>query len=575
MTIEIFLRIDASPEIGSGHLMRCLTLAEMFSEEGADVSFVCSQISDELANFVKSKKYNIYHLPCHNKGFDWQADAGDTIIILKQRNKKIGLLVVDHYALDQRWESEMRPYTENIMVIDDLANRHHDCDILLDQNYYKDANNRYDGLVPGDCQKFIGPEFALLRKEFFEVRKNLRQRDGIIKNIIISFGCSDFSNETAKALSAIKQLNRPDIAVNVIIGTLNISKTKILQVSAGMPGVNFYYQTDRIAQLMDEADLAIGAGGATAWERCFLGLPSIVITTAKNQVEIVKNLQGRAAIWSLGYKDNVSAEGIASALKNALNNPILVKKTGEAACKLMDSHYYGQRNFIDIIMQQKYSPQLTSREGLPKKKILFLYNHESNGLRATELMNWLKKIGEEVIPCKDRFDFKYLCEIKPDIIISYGCRYILQKNIINFPPLGSINLHISYLPFNRGADPNIWSFLENTPKGVTIHYIDENIDSGDIILQKEVFFNDNDETLETTYAKLQTTIISLFQENWHKIKTGQIKPRKQSGAGSIHHTKDQTKFKYLIAEDGWKTPIKNILLKKFSEAVKPGRKLNL
>jgi methionyl-tRNA formyltransferase len=119
-------------------------------------------------------------------------------------------------------------------------------------------------------------------------------------------------------------------------------------------------------------------------------------------------------------------------------------------------------------------------------------------------------------------------------------------------------LHISYLPYNRGYDPNIWSFLENTPKGVTIHYMDEGIDSGDILVQKEIVFDESKETLETTYDALQKSIVQLFKENWIKIISGKIEPRKQIGNGTIHYKADQFKFMHLIKEKGWKTPVKDI-----------------
>jgi methionyl-tRNA formyltransferase len=141
-----------------------------------------------------------------------------------------------------------------------------------------------------------------------------------------------------------------------------------------------------------------------------------------------------------------------------------------------------------------------------------------------------------------------------DWVISYGYKYILKKEIINRAKNPILNLHISYLPFNRGADPNFWSWIENTPKGVTIHYIDEGIDTGDILIQKEIIFN-KEETLTSSYKKLKEEIEILFIENFDNIIKGIILPKKQKEIGTIHFKKDLNHYKHLLTH-GWDTPIK-------------------
>lgn len=349
--IQVAIRVDASVEIGMGHLMRCLALADLLRKNQAKVFFICRKFSEKCCDLVIKKGYPVFYLPYIEKKITAEADAEDTTSILKtQNNINIDYLIVDHYALDQRWESEMRLYTENIMVIDDLANRHHDCDILLDQNYYKDVQDRYAGLIPRNCRKFIGPKFALLREEFFKVRENLPPRDGIIKNIIVFFGGSDPTNETAKSLRALQQLNRPDITINVVIGALNLNKTQLQQIGTSIPGINFYYQTKNIAQLMAQASLSIGAGGIATWERCYLGLPSLVITIVPNQAEVAKNVADAGAIWHLGYYDGVTITDIAEAVKTAIDNPDMVKKISNSAVALMKDVSMNQDLLIKTIL---------------------------------------------------------------------------------------------------------------------------------------------------------------------------------------------------------------------------------
>jgi methionyl-tRNA formyltransferase len=141
-----------------------------------------------------------------------------------------------------------------------------------------------------------------------------------------------------------------------------------------------------------------------------------------------------------------------------------------------------------------------------------------------------------------------------DFIVSYGYRHIIQKPILDRFEDRAINLHISYLPWNRGADPNLWSFLENTPKGVSIHFLNEGIDTGDIIAQRYMKYDIND-TLRTFYNKLSDCLEDLFKKIWPYIREGKAKRYKQ---GTFHNSKDKDKYKDLLTE-GWDTPVKNVI----------------
>lgn len=226
--------------------------------------------------------------------------------------------MVDSYALDHKWEKFLRPHVNKIMVIDDLANRAHDCDLLLDQNYYRDIEHRYDGLLPLTCRKLLGPEYALLRPEFHQAKKNLRKRDGKIRRILVFFGGSDPSNETKKALQAIKLLNRPEIAVDVVVGAGNPHREEIKQICSEMPNTTYYCQVENMAELMAAADLAIGAGGVTTWERLYLELPTIAIAVAENQVETLEALGEAEMVWYLGIWSEVVVDDIYFKIINLL-----------------------------------------------------------------------------------------------------------------------------------------------------------------------------------------------------------------------------------------------------------------
>ncbi len=190
-----------------------------------------------------------------------------------------------------------------------------------------------------------------------------------------------------------------------------------------------------------------------------------------------------------------------------------------------------------------------NRKTVATRKILFL------GPKDSPVLIWLRGSGEKVIQMSDNI-------LTPDLIdregftflISYGYQYVLKKRILEKFPDAAINLHISYLPWNRGRDPNFWSFVEATPKGVTIHYMDEGIDTGDIIVQQEVTFDSAHETLASTYRTLQRTIQELFRRHWHQIIGGRCQRQKQVGKGSVHKNKDKEPLMWLLNK-GWDTPV--------------------
>lgn len=183
-------------------------------------------------------------------------------------------------------------------------------------------------------------------------------------------------------------------------------------------------------------------------------------------------------------------------------------------------------------------------------KILYL------GVYRTDIIDFITSFNDQVVhkdtPISDESEYNDV-----DFIISYGYRYILKGNLLQNFSQRAINLHISLLPWNRGADPNLWSFLEDTPKGVTIHYIDEGIDTGDILAQQDIR-SDPEDTLRTSYERLSRAIEALFKRVWLDIRDGSLKGIPQSKGGSFHRLNDRINYEYLLTE-GWDTPVKNIV----------------
>ncbi|EDZ62326.1 FlaR protein [Sulfurimonas gotlandica GD1] len=268
--------------------MRCLVFASKLRNNDYDVAFICQSREANMIEYIRS---NGFYVSVISETNNWQKDADETICLIRSIYKKfIEWIIVDHYELDYKWEKVLREYTNKIMVIDDLANREHDCNILLDQNYYHNMEERYIKYVSPCTTLLLGPQYLLLREEFINARKNIGTRARHIQNIFVFFGGSDMKNYTQKALDCIKRLNRSDITVNVAIGSQNPYRKNISKICESSANMKLYVQTNKIAELMAQADIAIGSGGISTYERIYLKLPSLVITLADNQEEALKAL---------------------------------------------------------------------------------------------------------------------------------------------------------------------------------------------------------------------------------------------------------------------------------------------
>jgi UDP-2,4-diacetamido-2,4,6-trideoxy-beta-L-altropyranose hydrolase len=347
--MNVVIRTDASAFIGTGHLMRCLTLADYLRNAGASVTFVSREHPGHLCDLVETRGYQVIRFPASEPktlsvGKDdyaawlavpWQLDAEQTSAAIRTLGLTPDWLVVDHYGLDGQWELGLRALVGKIMVIDDLANRPHDCDLLLDQNFYLDLESRYDTFVSSRCRKLLGPGYVLLRPEFLCARRNLRPRDGRVKRVFVFYGGCDATGETAKTLRAILKLRPEGVHFDVILGASNPDVHPIQQMVAEWDALHCYIHVTRMAEMMSRADLALGGGGVTTWERCFLGLPSMVIEVADNQRVTLQALTHEGAIWRLGRHDEVLEEHLVEALRRVLNDPDEVRNVSRNAMRIM------------------------------------------------------------------------------------------------------------------------------------------------------------------------------------------------------------------------------------------------
>jgi len=244
-------------------------------------------------------------------------------------------MVVDHYGLGRSWEVAMSPHVERLMVIDDLADAPHDCDALLNQNLLKDPN-AYDGLLHDATLRLVGPRYALLRPEFALQRERLGPKSGGVKRILVSFGGTDPTGETGKFLRQLRESPFDgEVEVDCVVGQGNSSLPELRRLSEEMSGVTLHVQTQEIARLMSVADVCIGAGGATTWERFCLGLPTLVVAVAANQVPNCELLSERAYCYYLGDATTTGIDYV-GALDQAVVNEDQLTAFATKGMKLVD-----------------------------------------------------------------------------------------------------------------------------------------------------------------------------------------------------------------------------------------------
>lgn len=340
-------RADASLKIGTGHVIRCLTLADALRERGAQSRFICREHPGNLIDLIRQRGYVVHALPYDQYwevqderashaawlGADWKTDAEQTIVGTDRM--VIDWLIVDHYALDQRWESLMRGYCRSLMVIDDLADRPHDCDLLLDQNLGRSAQD-YAGLLNSDTSTLIGPQFALLRPEFAALRpKSLARRaqSPQFKHLLITMGGVDKDNATCQVLGALQNCALPaDLHVTVVMGLHAPWLPQVQALAAKMPWPTaVLVSVNNMAQLMAESELCIGAAGSTSWERCCLGLPSLLLVLAANQMEAAKAIEVTKSAWILEKSDDLS-KNMAILFEKLTVSTALLESSAAASC---------------------------------------------------------------------------------------------------------------------------------------------------------------------------------------------------------------------------------------------------
>ena len=334
MRATVVMRADASPSLGTGHVKRCLSIAESLRAREAEVHFITRPHGDYSSRLLDQCAFSIHALP-ERAGMSQQSDATATKTAIASLGRMPDWLVVDHYGLDERWERELRTGVQRILAIDDLADRVHDADVLLDPNLHEDREHRYHRKVPAHCRLLLGPRYAVLREEFRRARVSVVARSGRVSRILVFFGGGPQAAAcTRAAIQALGGAGFRDVAVDVVFQADERDRVAIAGACESR-GYFFHHATDRIAELMSAADFSIGAGGTTLWERSCLGLPCLAFALADNQRQQVRDAAATGVVIRLDAKpdDPVS---LGTALRAVIDDPGLIAAVSRRAMAVVD-----------------------------------------------------------------------------------------------------------------------------------------------------------------------------------------------------------------------------------------------
>jgi UDP-2,4-diacetamido-2,4,6-trideoxy-beta-L-altropyranose hydrolase len=362
--MKVVFRVDASVNIGTGHVMRCLTLATELSAKGANCEFLCREHPGNIIGHLHRKGFVVHVLPtgcqadrnlAHSSWLgETQAKDAETCIPIVAKLKP-DWLVVDHYGIDSHWESTLLPYCRRILAIDDLADRQHSCRILLDQTFGRSADD-YFMLIPGDCMLLCGSSFALLRPEFAMLRpESLRRRNqpSELKRLLVTLGGLDKDNVTLRVMRALERCNLPQCCeLTIVMGLAPPWLAEVQQQAANMPWrTKVFVNAENMAQLMADSDLVISGAGGTSWERCCLGVPGIQLILAQNQEKIARVLSEVGAAYLLPYT-NLESE-LENAIGEFTQDPRQLSRMSFAAAQVTDGRG------VDRILQHICESDLT------------------------------------------------------------------------------------------------------------------------------------------------------------------------------------------------------------------------
>lgn len=343
----VVFRVDSSSRIGAGHAYRCLHLASRLRLEGVCVHFICRAHSNSLVDLIRERGFDVIELPLRVQsefakdsdyagwlGASMQDEIVDFRAALSVFGKFVKWVVVDHYSLGAEWHRAVRPFAKYLMAIDDLANRHYDVDLFVDHSGNDTVPSRYRDLLPESCRRLLGPSFAIVNPDFETIdRMGVDGKSGVINQVFVSFGGYDPCGEVIKAARALQHF---DVEVDFAVGRSSFGIDQLRGFCEVESRFRLHVQSSDMVRLMLRADLAIGAAGTSAWERCLAGLPSIVCVLADNQRRAGQDLVSSGAARSVGFHRSSDTNSYVELLKVLTTEPQTVRGMAQKARSLID-----------------------------------------------------------------------------------------------------------------------------------------------------------------------------------------------------------------------------------------------
>lgn len=337
--MRVLIRADASPTIGSGHIARCLTLARVLRKQGSHVAFACRQLPGHRLEALRAEGFETFALPDRYPDEDpqqaiesmlpWQTDI-DALVLLLAGHAAFDWVIVDHYGLDHHWQTAARQWAPRIAAVDDLATRRYSVDLLLNQNL-SGLHENYQPLLPENCRTLLGPRYAMLREEFRcpAIEINARAR-----RVLVNFGGFDAARQTHHAMLALADFT--ELQVDFVAGADNPAWTQMQALAATRPNWRLHSFVSDFYQRMSAADLFIGAGGGTSWERAAMGLPTLCIAVSNNQQNNGEVMAAAGAHVFMGAREQVSVEQLRDAIGFVVGNHYLRQSLAERSRHLVD-----------------------------------------------------------------------------------------------------------------------------------------------------------------------------------------------------------------------------------------------
>jgi len=366
MTPKVAIRVDCALQIGSGHYVRCRTLADALKSNGFEVVLLCRHMPESCTADLRRAGFGVEDLssfssprrplpvgycpPFHAPWLGVSAlEDAEACLLACQKYGSFDWFVLDHYALDVLWEHKTAPLRKHLLVIDDLADRQHDCDILLDQNCYIGADKRYNGLVPPSCISLLGAKYALLREQFSAERALSTQRCGPLKKLLVFMSGSDNENYTGLVLDTLVSITDVHVEhVEVVTGGLNPHIPALRRLCADH-GWELAVDVKNMAERMRRADAAIGAVGTTNLERFCLGLPTFALSIAHNQQKMLEDCTEQKLLCTLS-----EGESLKTGLRNFLKNDALRSEISSNCRAMVDG--LGVSRLVSAMKNRRQTP---------------------------------------------------------------------------------------------------------------------------------------------------------------------------------------------------------------------------